>query len=247
MNIRPLALSLVTLLLGIGQPLTATDAPTVAAKPGYRVVLDVTVNEQGLPEDAKLVENEDFSGEQTLYQIALLRAEELKLAPRLKDGKPVKYTARVPFDFPVQDDEGAAANNAPKPSLRTAPKPDFPEDLAAKGENGGAILELVIGSFGNVESVKVLRSSHQGYADAAVTAVKTWVFKPAEKEGVAVESRWRIAVGFSADGKDVEWKWKIAPRPSLGNFMVVRPKLPVPGAPAAAPAATPAPTAEPAK
>ena len=128
---------------------------------------------------------------------------------------------------------------APKPALNGQEdghqRPIFPENLLAKGENGGAILELIIGSFGNVESVKVLRSSHQEYADSAATAVKTWIFVPAQKDGVNVESRWRIAIGFSADGKNIDWKWRVAPRPSLGGYVVVHPPLPAAGA-AAAPA-----------
>lgn len=239
MNIRSLILSCVALFLVGGQHLAAADALPPAPKPGYRVVLDVTINEQGLPEVAKVVENEDFSGEQVLYKIALLKSEELKLAPRLKDGKPVKYTARIPFDFPIENDEGAAANNAPKPSLNTATKPIMPENLVAKGENGGAIVEMMIGSFGNVQSVKVLRSSHQEYADAAVAAIKTWIFTPAKKDGVPVESRWRIAVGFSVDGNDVDWQWKIAPRPSLGGYIVGRLKEP-PATPATTPVFPPA-------
>ncbi|MEN9404629.1 MAG: hypothetical protein RL091_3332, partial [Verrucomicrobiota bacterium] len=51
--------------------------------------------------------------------------------------------------------------------------------------------------------------------------------------GVAVESRWRVAVNFSVDGKQPDWKWLVAPRPSLGAFTAVRAKLP---AEAAAPA-----------
>jgi hypothetical protein len=43
------------------------------------------------------------------------------------------------------------------------------------------------------------------------------------KDGAPVESRWRMAVAFSYHGKNVEWKWRVAPRPSLGNYTVVRP------------------------
>ena len=246
MNTRRLLLSLFALFIGYTQHLVAADAPAaVATKPGYNVLIEVTYDEAGVPEGTAVIESDDFSGDMVLNQIAVQLCKELpKREPKIKEGKPVKEKVRVPFNFPVEGDEGPAANNAPKPSLHTGDRPIFPEALAAKGENGGAILELSIGSFGNVENVKVLRASHQEYADAAVAALKTWIFNPAQKDGVNVESRWRIAIGFSVNGKDVDWKWRVAPRPSIGGYTVVRPK-PVeatvaPASPAATPAAAPA-------
>ncbi len=227
MNIRRLTLSCFALFLGLSQHLIATEAaPAAAVKPGYNVTVDVLIDENGRAEEVKLAGSDDPTGDHILEQLALNLAANVKQQPKLKEGKPVKFTARVPFNFPVEGDEGPAANNAPKPAIHSAAQPIFPESLAAKNENGGAILELVIGSFGNVESVKLLRSSHKEYAEAAVAAVKTWIFAPAQKDGVPVECRWRIAVAFSADGKDVEWTWRTAPRPSLGAYTVVRPKLP---------------------
>ena len=247
MNIRRLALPFIALFVGFCQPLAAADKAKAATKPGYNVVIEVTFNEQGVGEEAKVVETDDMSGDMILNSIAMHLVASLKEPPKLVDGKPVKFTARVPFNFPVEGDEGAVANDAPKPAIHTAQQPTFPESMAAKGEDGGAILELVIGTFGNVESVKVLRSSHQDYADAAVAAVKNWVFAPARKDGVPVECRWRIAVAFSADGKEVDWKWRVAPRPSLGGYTVVRPKLPPVPAPASATAPAAAPVPAPSK
>lgn len=236
MNTRRFVLSCLALFLGFAQHLTAADAAT---KPGYNVLVEVSFDEKGVSEEAKIIESDDLSGDHLLEQISLNLCRELKQEPRSKDGQPVKFKVRVPFNFPVEGDEGPAANDGPKPALNSHEsnmRPLFPESLVAKGENGGAILELQIGSFGNVQNVKVLRSSHQEYADAAVTALKTWIFVPARKDGVNVESRWRIAIGFSADGKDIDWKWRVAPRPSLGGYVVVHPVAPVAGS--TAPAST---------
>ena len=125
-------------------------------------------------------------------------AAQVKQAPKLdKAGKPMKFKARAPFYFPVEGDEGAAANNAPKPALRHAPQPIYPEDMAKAGTVGGAILELIIGADGTVRNATVLRSSHPEFANSAYTAIRQWQFAPAQKNGVAVESRWRVAVNFS--------------------------------------------------
>lgn len=204
------------------------------AAPGYRVVVEITFDEEGEPEEAKIVESDDPTGIQLLNQIAIRLAEDVTQKPRTdKDGKPRKFKARAPFDFPIEGDEGPEANNAPKPALREAPLPVYPETLAAAGEVGGAILELAIGADGAVQNVNIMRASHPEFGQAAQAAAQQWKFAPAQKEGVAVASRWRVAVNFSVDGKEADWKWRIAPRPSLGSFTAVRP--PPEAAPAAAP------------
>jgi len=208
----------------------------LAAPAGYKVVVEIAFDEAGNAEGAKVVDSDDPTGSQLLNQISLSLAEKVKQPPRMdKEGKPVKFKARAPFNFPVEGDEGAAANNAPKPALREAPQPVYPEELAAAGTVGGAILELTIGTEGQVARAEVLRSSHSEFANAAQAAVLRWLFVPAQKDGVAVESRWRIAVNFSVEDKLPDWKWQVAPRPSLGAFTAVRAKT----EPVAAP---PAPT-----
>ncbi len=225
------------LLVAVALSLTTARAQTPVA-PGYKVIVEITFDEQGAAEEGKIVQSDDPSGARVLDQIALRLAEEVKQAPRTdKDGKPVKFKARAPFNFPVEGDEGAAANDAPKPALRAAPLPAYPENLAASGTVGGAIIELVIGADGAVKKASVMRSSHPEFANAAFAAVQQWQFAPAQKDGAVVESRWRVAINFSVDDKEADWMWRIAPRPSLGAFTAVRAKVP-PAAPAAAPAPT---------
>ena len=200
---------------------------------GYKVVVEITFDEQGTAEEAKIVESDDPTGVQLLNQIAIRLAEDVTQPPRTdKDGKPRKFKARAPFNFPIEDDEGPEANKAPKPALREAPLPVYPAALAATGEVGGAILELAIGADGAVQSVNIMRASHPEFGQAAQAAALQWKFAPAQKDGVAVASRWRVAVNFSVDNKEADWKWRIAPRPTLGSFTAVRP--PVAAAPAPA-------------
>jgi TonB family protein len=229
-SLRLLVLSCLALGLFAGR------APAAAAPSGYKVVVEISFDEQGQAEEAKIVETDDPTGVQLLNQIALRLAEEVTQPPRKdKEGKPVKFKARAPFNFPVEGDEGPAANNAPKPAARNVVQPVYPEALAAAGTVGGAILELHIGADGAVKQLTVLRSSHPDFANAAYAAVQQWQFTPAMKDGVAVESRWRLAVNFSVDGKEADWMWRIAPRPSLGSFTAVRaPVAPAPAAPAPA-------------
>jgi TonB family protein len=242
MNTRRLFISLVTLALGFGLSLFAEDKAT-PAKPGtgYTVVLEMKITEAGTVDDAKVITSDDTSVDHVLERMAMEAARGTKLPPRLKDGKAVAYTARAPFVFGVEGDEGPESNNAPKPSLH-GPKqlqPVYPADLAAKGEVGGSILELVIAADGKLASVKALRSSHPEFEQSAIAAVKQWDFTPAKKDGVPVESRWRIAISFETDALSAEWKWHFPPRPSLGSYAVVRRTLPDQPPAGTAPASAP--------
>ena len=250
MNTRRLLPSFATLALGFYLSLSAEDKTPPAAPPsaGYKVELEMKVTEAGTVDDAKVIASDDTSVDHVLERMAMETARTAKLAPRIKDGKAVAYTARAPFMFAVEGDEGAASNKAPKPSIHSAVQPVYPADLAAKGEVGGVIFELVIGVDGKISTMKLLRSSNPKFEQAATTALKQWVFTPAKKDGVPVESRWRMAVSFETDVLQADWVWRFPPRPSLGNYTVLhrtRPDTPAtsPAVPGKAPEPAKAPDA----
>jgi TonB family protein len=213
------------LLLGAATGLAQAPASAIAAviKPGYTVVTEITFSEEGVPEEAAIIKSDDPTGDHALEQMAMNFSRQDKQTPRLKDGKPVKFKARRPFNFAVEDDEGPAAN-ANRPMLRAGDQviPKYPESLAAKEEIGGAIIELIIRTDGTVKSVRTLRASHPEFAQAAETALAQWTFNPAEQPGAPAEARWRAAIGFTTGGRPLELKWRLAPRPSIGGFIVGR-------------------------
>ena len=209
-----------------------------AVTPGYTVLTEISFDEQGVPESAVIVESDDPTGDHYLEQMVTNLSEKDKQAPRLKDGKPVKFKARRPFHFPVEGDQGLAAN-ANRPKLRAGDQviPKYPDSLKATGETGGAIVELTIRADGTVKSIRTLRASHPDFGRAAEAALGQWTFNPDPRMGAPAETRWNAAVGFTSAGHELELKWRLAPRPSIGGFIVGH----VP--PAAAPAsfAPPAP------
>lgn len=216
---NPARLLLLPLLLLLG----AATGHAQALKPGYMVVTEITFNEQGVPEEAKIVQSDDPTGDHFLEQLAINMSEQDKQPARLKDGKPVKFKARRPFSFPVEGDQGEAAN-ASRPVLRAGNQviPSYPESLATKGDIGGAIIELAIQADGKVQAVRALRSSHPEFAEAAMKALAQWVFNPDDRPGAPAVSHWRAAIGFTSDGRNLDWQWRLAPRPSLGGFIVGR-------------------------
>jgi TonB family protein len=219
-------------LTGAALGLAQSETP----RPGYTVVTEITFDEQGVPENATIVQSDDPTGDHTLEILAVKFSEQDKQPPRMKDGKPVKFKARRPFNFPVEGDRGEAAN-ANRPVLRTGNQvvPIYPESLMAKGEIGGAIIELTIQADGRVQAARALRSSHPEFAEAALTALRQWTFLPSTGPGAPATSIWHAAIGFTANGRDLDLKWRLAPRPSIGGFIVGRappPEATAPTAPA---------------
>lgn len=203
--------------------LGAASGQAPAIKPGYIVVTEITFNEQGVPEEAKIIQSDDPTGDHTLEQMAINMSEQDKQPPRLKDGKPVQFKARRPFSFPVEDDQGEAANSN-RPVLRAGKQeiPIYPENLAAKGEIGGAIIEMAIKSDGTVQAIRALRASHPEFGASAIAALSKWVFNPDDSPGAPAVSYWRAAVGYTVNGRNLDLKWRLAPRPSIGSFTVGR-------------------------
>ena len=220
--------------------LATGQAQTPATKPGYNVTVEVAYDETGKPEDGKVVKSDDPTGDHMLEQIAMRMAAKDQQPPKVVDGKPVKFKARRPFNFPVAGDQGEAAN-ANRPVLRAGDQvlPKYPESMLAQKVIGGAIVELVIKADGTVREAKILSSSHPEFAQEAQSALSQWIFNPRNGPGEPPESTWHVAVAFSTGDHSPDLKWRLAPRPSIGSFTVGR----LPATPAAAPAA-PAPAAE---
>ncbi|HVU17975.1 MAG TPA: energy transducer TonB [Candidatus Didemnitutus sp.] len=242
-----------SVLILLGAALGLALPASADSKPGYNVLLEVSVNDKGVAEDAKIVKSEDISGDHILDQLAVDQVRTRKFDLHMKEGKAVPYKARVPFVFPIEGDEGADSNLAPRPALHgsTQVQPVYPPDLAAKGEVGAAIIEITVGAEGEIKYTKVLRATEKAFADAAETAVKQWHFAAAQQGGQAVSSRWRMAIIFQTEEREPVWEWRIAPRPALGSYTVMhvmhpealkKSETPAPAAPApAAPANPPAP------
>jgi len=188
---------------------------------GYQVVLDLKITETGTVENATVFKSDDKSVDHTLERLAMEMVRPSKFAPRLKDGKAVAYTARAPFNFAVDNDEGPEAAKIPEPHIRNAVQPVYPADLAAKGETGGVIFDMTFAADGSVKSVKTLRASNPAFEQAAMEALKQWTFTPAMKDGVAVETHGYLAIGFETDVLRPEWKWLFPPRPSVGYYSII--------------------------
>jgi hypothetical protein len=98
------------------------DSP---AKTDYTVTVELSVNETGAVDAAKVIDSED----KILNGIAEQSGRAMKLQPRLQDGVAVKYKVQAPMFFPVEGDGGPEAQKVPMPTLRKPVNPDFPRQL----------------------------------------------------------------------------------------------------------------------
>jgi protein TonB len=89
----------------------------------------------------------------------------------------------------------AGSEQVQQAQLVSRRNPDYPPLAKQAGAHGEVVLMAVIGADGKVKDVKVVQG-HPLLRNAAVAAVKQWVYKPTFLNGKAVESESRIVLNF---------------------------------------------------
>jgi protein TonB len=74
--------------------------------------------------------------------------------------------------------------------------PIYPEEARLQRISGIVILHTIIDHTGAVGDIKVLKGLPHGLSEAAVEAVKQWVFKPGTINGEAVDVLFNVTVNF---------------------------------------------------
>jgi periplasmic protein TonB len=138
-------------------------------------------------------------------------------APRRGDVAQAVAAAEAPDAFAAdvapsgaQDSREATAMHAavtsppalPTPPVGIAdnPKPEYPLAARRRGIEGRVVVQAVVPPSGENPWVGVLRSSGHDVLDrAALAAIKNWRFRPATRDGQAIEAGVDIAVVFRLD------------------------------------------------
>jgi TonB family protein len=74
-------------------------------------------------------------------------------------------------------------------------EPEYPEEARQQRIQGAVVLEVRIGRDGAIQDVKLV-SGQPLLADAAITAVRQWRFKPRMLKGQPVEMQTRVTLNF---------------------------------------------------
>jgi protein TonB len=77
--------------------------------------------------------------------------------------------------------------------------PVYPMSARQSGVRGTVEMDLTIGTDGRVKDVKLLKAADSALAEAAVEAVRQWVYKPTMVNGVAVESHTNVSINFAGN------------------------------------------------
>jgi len=75
-------------------------------------------------------------------------------------------------------------------------EPVYPEEARRERVSGIVIIEALIDRTGAVKDIKVLKPLPFGLSEAAVDAVKQWVFKPGTLDGQPVDVLFNLTVNF---------------------------------------------------
>ena len=79
------------------------------------------------------------------------------------------------------------------------PPPEFPNAMKREGTSGVVAVSIVVDETGAVVSCTVAKSSRAEFEEPAVTAVKKWKFKPAQKDGVPVKIKLTVPIRFNLE------------------------------------------------
>lgn len=80
--------------------------------------------------------------------------------------------------------------------------PGYPAIARKQGLRGETVLRVRVGVSGAAERIEVSRSSGHRILDrAAITSVRTWRFKPAMENGMAIASWVEVPVAFRLDAR----------------------------------------------
>ncbi|MBZ5492564.1 MAG: energy transducer TonB [Acidobacteriia bacterium] len=94
--------------------------------------------------------------------------------------------------YPIGPGSGV---KAPKP--KHTPEPDYSEIAKYEGYQGTAVVNVIVGTDGNVHYVRLLRPLGMGLDENAQSTVQTWRFQPAIRNGQPVAVEMNIEIAFN--------------------------------------------------
>lgn len=187
--------------------------PLEAKKLGIQgaVVLRVTIEKGGRVSNIEVVSGDPLLVKAALDAVAQWRyaAMETGVITKVKINFTLAKDAAAPSPQPVPSPSPAPAPNATNdktvynigdgvtaPKATYHPEPNYTKKAKDAKIQGQVKLDVVVDEQGNVSDVKVTKSLDEGLDQQAVTAVKTWKFQPATKDGKPVSCKVAIEVSF---------------------------------------------------
>ncbi|MEM9481110.1 MAG: energy transducer TonB [Verrucomicrobiota bacterium] len=89
---------------------------------------------------------------------------------------------------------GGGVEQPPRAVSQSAPR--YPADLHKKGITGVVRIEMTIDANGRVRNPEVVESTHPGFRQPALTAVRQWKYEPGLRGGTPAPFKVRIPIKF---------------------------------------------------
>jgi protein TonB len=107
-------------------------------------------------------------------------------------------SAPAPASAPEKKAAAPSGGQIQQAELVYRKAPEYPKLARDSGASGVVELTATIGANGRVKSVQVVKG-HPLLRQAAIDAVKQWVYKPTILNGVAVEAQTQVLLNFKAE------------------------------------------------
>jgi TonB family protein len=179
--------------------------PPEAAQKGIQgqVWVKILISETGEVENVEVI-----SGDPVLAKAAVEAARKWTFKPFIKNGKPVKVSTKLPFDFAfsgnISDKHAAEGGQVQRVDVSPGMlqgllihkvQPVYPEAARQNRIQGTVLLHAMIGKDGRVLELTPI-SGPKELLGAAIGAVQQWRYKPYAVNNEAVEVQTQITVNF---------------------------------------------------
>ncbi len=180
---------------------------------GGTTVVQVTVNSLGEAVNPEVLRS---SGNVSLDAAAMNAATVTSWTPAMKDGSPVRVKIALPIVFRLkvggEDHSITTANTIGKKEWDEPPKPEnwklisqnvvYPEEARQAGISGTLTMQFTIDEEGKLLDPEVVRGpDHPALKKAAIHALRSTAWFPAERAGKAISARMEMGIGFELDAE----------------------------------------------
>ncbi len=83
------------------------------------------------------------------------------------------------------------------PVAKYQQQPIYPSDMKREGLTGEVLVDFIVDPKGNVRGARAVKSTHQGFEEAACAAVSRWKFTPGQKDLHPVYVHMQVPIVFS--------------------------------------------------
>jgi TonB family protein len=150
-------------------------------------------------EKGAVTEVAPLTDDKELAQAMISAVQRWRFAPARKDGQPVAAEILVPVLFnPPQQNE---ATGTVQPKVVKQVPPIYPMGMRIANISGQVLVSFVVTVEGRVADAFVIRSTNDGFDDAALAAVRSWRFQPGELQGRLVNTRMQVPIIFTIEGE----------------------------------------------